>query len=156
MINTSGDTDIHDSLVRLAGPPPADQNADTFHLPPGLPPGKTVPPKDSTGPTTRLGKKAESLSEEHILFLTQLLDHVNQIPQESITMTFLDPLVSFDSNTQKFIQDPSKTTAHNIQALERLIHLDIKEKENLFQQMGKNFVNILGRITKHIPRKSKD
>ena len=115
-----------------------------------------MPPKDSTGPKTRLGKKPESLSEEHILFLSQLLDHVNQIPQESITMTFLDPLVSFDLNTQKFIQDPSKTTAHNIQALERLIELDVKEKETLFQQMGKNFVNMLGKITKHIPRKGKD
>ena len=71
-------------------------------------------------------------------------------------MTFLDPLVSFDLNTQKFIQDPSKTTAHNIQALERLIELDVKEKETLFQQMGKNFFNRLGEITTQFPRNTKD
>jgi hypothetical protein len=113
-------------------------------------------PKDSAGTKTRLAKKAENLSEEHILFLSQLLEHVNQIPQESITMSFLEPLVYFDLDTKKFIQAQSMATSHNIQALERLIELDAKDKENLFQQMGKNFFNMFGKIIKQFPRKNKD
>ena len=148
--STSVDDDINTSVALLAGPQPEYPDADVFPMPPG----RKVPPKDSTGPSTRLSKKAENLSEELIQFLTQLLDHVNQIPQEVITMIFLEPLVSYDSNTKKFIQDPSRTTSHNIQALEQLIHITNKEKENLFQQVGKIFVNQLGKWTKHIPRQS--
>jgi hypothetical protein len=146
----SVDDDPNTSAALLAGPHPADPDADVLPMPPG----RKVPPKDSSGPATRLSKKAENLTEEHIQFLTTLLDHVNQIPQETITMVFLEPLVSYDSETKKFTQDQSRTTPHNIQALERLIHITNKEKENLFQQVGKNFVNQLGKWTKHIPRQN--
>ena len=156
LTNTSVDTEIQDQVQLFSGPHPPDHAGDTFHLPPGLLLNKTVPPKDSAGTTTRLAKKAQNLSEEHILFLSQLLEHVNQIPQESITMSFREPLVYFDLDTKQFMQDQSMATSHNIQALERLIELDAKDKENLFQQMGKNFFSMFGKIIKQFPRKHKD
>ena len=81
---------------------------------------------------------------------------MNLIPQESITMSFLEPLVYFDHETKQFMQDLSMAISHNIQALDKLIELDAKEKENLFQQMGKDFFNMFGRIIKKFPRKHKD
>ena len=113
-------------------------------------------PKDTAGPSTRLSKKAENLAEAHLKFLDTLLDHVNVIPQESIAMVFLEPLISFDPATQKFIQDPSKTTPRNIQALDWLIHISQKEKQGLFQLVGKQFVTKLGQWTKQIVRQNKD
>jgi hypothetical protein len=156
LTNTSVDTEFRDQVQLFSGPHPPDHAGDTFHVPPGLLLTKLVPPKDSAGEKTRLAKKAENLSEQHILFLSQLLEHVNLIPQESITMSFLEPLVYFDLDTKQFMQDQSMATSHNIQALERLIELDVKDKENLFQQMGKNFFSMLGKIIKQFPRKNKD
>ena len=81
---------------------------------------------------------------------------MNLIPQESITMSFLEPLVHFDQETKQFVQDLTMATSHNIQALDKLIELDAKKKDTLFSQVGKDFFTMFGKIIKQFQRNHKD
>ena len=155
LTDTSFESELRD-IQNLSGSHPPDEDGDTFQVPPGLKLTNLVPPKDSAGIKTRLAKKAENLSEQHTQFLSQLLTHVNLIPQESITMSFLEPLVHFDKETKQFVQDPTMATSHNIQALDKLIELDAKKKDTLFSQVGKDFFTMLGKIIKQFQRINKD
>ena len=153
--DTSFDRELR-NIQNSSGSNPLDEDDDTFQVPQGLTLTTIEPPKTSEGVKTRLAKKAEDLSEEHSQFLSQLLKHVNLIPQESITMSFLEPLVQFDKETKQFVQDPTMATSHNIQALDKLIELDAKKKDTLFSHVGKDFFTTLGKIIKQFQRINKD
>ena len=98
---------------------------------------------------TRKDDKAKSLSEDEKEFVRQIVMHINQFDEELISI-FLEPLVSFNKNTNAFEAHFEKTTNLNQRYLHEIMTTPrFKDVLNMKQPTFVNLIQVYLKKFKH-------
>ena len=89
---------------------------------------------------TRQDDAAKNLHQNSnlCLFLEQIVDHVNSF-SPALRSCWLEPLVSFNDTTNKFVLDISAATKHNIAVIKQLN--DLQAEHQLFKYDRQKFID---------------